>query len=170
MYQPSTGRIPAHYVPKLTRGIARVMTPEQLETLGLLAPTEPVHAPPLKLTRDARNRPGKERQWPSYEMALASAPPNQHGSGPDRSLADFWFCYLALQRGRSAEEETEAKLLEVSQRARERVRLGDPGYVHVTVKNAAEYLERSRHPRARCSGWSKREVLNLDQVALGATP
>ena len=120
------------------------MTPDQLEALALLAPSKPVTAPPLKFTRQVRNRSGKGRQWPSYERALAGAPASNDGSGPDRSRADFWFCYLALQRGWSAEE-TEAKLLEVSEKARERARGGDAGYVEVTVKNAGEWLERSRH-------------------------
>jgi len=119
----------------------RVVTPEQLEGLGLLAPPEVVTAPPLKFTRQERNRSGRERQWPSYEMSLAGAPQTQ--DGPDRSRADFWWSYLALQRGWSAED-TEAKLLEVSEKARERGRGGDPGYVHVTVTNAAAWLERSR--------------------------
>ena len=35
-------------------------------------------------------------------------------------------------------------LTEVSEKARERVRAGDPGYVHVTVTNAGAWLERSR--------------------------
>lgn len=119
----------------------RVMMPEQLEGLGLLAPPEPVTAPPLKFTRQERNRSGKERQWPSYEMSLAGAPQGQ--DGPDRSRADFWWSYLALQRGWSAED-TEVKLLEVSEKARERARAGDPGYVNVTVANAAAWLERGR--------------------------
>jgi len=118
----------------------RVMTPEQLESLGLLAPPEPVTAPPLKFTRQERNRSGKEKQWPSYEMSLAGAPQGQ--DGPDRSRADFWWSYLALQRGWS-HEDTEAKLLEVSDKARERARVGDPGYVHVTVTNASAWLERT---------------------------
>jgi len=121
----------------------RVMTPEQLEALGLLAPPEPVQAAPLKFTRRVESRSGKDRHWPSYDMALAGAPLRADGSGPDESRADFWFSYLARQRGWSAEE-TEAKLLEVSSKAQERVRGGDPGYVSVTVKNAGEWLERNR--------------------------
>jgi len=66
----------------------RLMTPEQLEGLGLLAPPEPVKTPPLKFTGRERNRSGRERQWPSYEMSLAGAPQGQEG--PDRSRADFW--------------------------------------------------------------------------------
>ncbi len=123
----------------------RVMTPEQLESLGLLAKPEPLKATSLKFTRRGENSSGLDRQWPSYEKALAGAP--QSHDGPDRSRADFWFSYLALQRGWSAEE-TEAMLLEVSEKARERVRGGDAGYVHVTVTNAAAWLERSR-PRSR---------------------
>jgi len=119
----------------------RVMTPEQLERLGLLAPSEPVKETALRFTRRNENTPGKKRQWPSYEKALAGAP--LHNDGPDRSRADFWWSYLALQRGWSAEE-TEAMLVEVSEKARERVRGGDGGYVHVTVSNAAAWLERSR--------------------------
>jgi hypothetical protein len=119
----------------------RIMTPEQLEALGLLAKSEPVKARALEFTSRGENRSGKPKQWPSYEKALAGAPQGQ--DGPDRSRADFWFSYLALQRGWSAEE-TEAKLLEVSEKARERVRGGDEGYVHVTVANAGAWLERSR--------------------------
>jgi len=56
---------------------------------------------------------------------------NAAGTGPSRSHADFWWCKLAIQRKWSVEE-TEARLLEVSEKARERLRLGDPGYVHQT--------------------------------------
>jgi RepB DNA-primase from phage plasmid len=121
----------------------RVLTPEHLEELGLLAKSEPMNATALKFTRRGENRSGKTRQWPSYDVALAGAPLNREGTGPSRSHADFWFSYLALQRGWNAEE-TEAKLLEVSESARERARGGDAGYIHVTVTNAAAWLERSR--------------------------
>lgn len=126
----------------------RVMTPEQLAALGLLAPPEPAQASPLKFTQPGRHRTGRERHWPSYERALAGAPQSDDGSGPDRSRADFWFSYLALQRGWSIEE-TEAKLLEVSEKAHERARAGDAGYVHVTVANAGAWLERSRQQSTR---------------------
>ncbi|MGJ5813627.1 DNA-primase RepB domain-containing protein [Paludibaculum fermentans] len=121
----------------------RVMTPDQLESLGLLASPEPVKAVPLKFTQQADRTSDKTRQWPSYERSLSGAPTAPDGNGPDRSKADFWFSYLALQRGWSAED-TEAKLLEVSEKARERERLGDTGYVHVTVTNASAWLERNR--------------------------
>jgi RepB DNA-primase from phage plasmid len=120
----------------------RVRTPEQLEVLGLVAPPEPVKAETLAFTRRSQNSSGTERQWPSYEKSLLGAPTKSDGSGPDRSKADYWWCYLALQWKWSIED-TEAKLLEVSEKARERVRLGDPGYIHTTVLNAAAALARN---------------------------
>jgi hypothetical protein len=120
----------------------RVMTPEQLESLGLVASPEPVIATTLPFVRRSQSPSDKTRQWPSYEKSLAGAPPNRDGTGPDRSKADFWWAYLALQWKWSIED-TEAKLVEVSEKARERVRLGDPGYVHQTVLNASAMLARN---------------------------
>ena len=121
-----------------------VLTPAQLEAMGLLGPPEPAKQPPAR-SFASRNDYASDniRQWPSYEKSLAGAPPSNDGTGPDRSRADFWWCYLALQRGWSVED-TEAKLLDVSEKARERVRPGDPGYVPVTVVNAGAYLARNR--------------------------
>jgi hypothetical protein len=120
----------------------RVMTPEQLEALGLVALPEPVKATTLAFTRRSANSSETVRQWPSYEKSLLGAPTKSDGSGPDRSKADYWWCYLALQWKWSIED-VEAKLLEVSEKARERVRLGDPGYVPTTVLNAAAALARN---------------------------
>ena len=120
----------------------RVMTPEQLEALGLVAEPEPVKAKTLEFTRRFEKSSGKERKWPSYEMSLAGAPQNSEGTGPDRSKADYWWCRLALQRKWNVEE-VEAKLLEVSEKARECVQQGDSGYVSQTVHNAADDLPRS---------------------------
>jgi hypothetical protein len=114
----------------------RVMTPKQLDALGLVAPPEPVKATTLEFTRRSPSSSETVRQWPSYEKSLAGAPTKSDGSGPDRSKADYWWCYLALQWKWSIED-VEAKLSEVSEKARERVRLGDPGYVHTTALNAA---------------------------------
>jgi len=120
----------------------RVMTAQELEALGLVAPPEPIKATTLMFPRRSRHSSEGTRQWPSYEKALAGAPQNAAGSGPSRSHADYWWCYLALQWNWSIED-TEAKLLEVSEKARERVRLGDSGYVHTTVLNAAAMLARN---------------------------
>jgi hypothetical protein len=121
----------------------RVMTPEQLQAMDLLAAPEPIQATTLQFIKRAETRSGKGREWPSYDMSLAGAPRTSDGSGPDRSKADFWWCKLAIQRKWSIED-TEARLLEVSEKARERVRLGDTGYVHQTVLNAAMAVERDR--------------------------
>jgi RepB DNA-primase from phage plasmid len=122
----------------------RVMTPEQLEALGLVVAPEPVKATTLEFTRRFQHSSEKPREWPSYDKALAGAPLNQAGTGPDRSKADYWWSYLALQRKWSIED-TEAKLLEVSEKARERERCGDSGYVSQTVLNASAAL--ARNPR-----------------------
>jgi len=121
-----------------------IMTVQQLEALGLVAPPEPAKVTPLAFARRPQSSSDRTRQWPSYEKSLAGAPLNGAGTGPSRSHADFWWCYLALQRNWSIED-TEAKLLEVSRRAQERVERGDPGYVHITVLNAAAAL--ARNPR-----------------------
>lgn len=121
----------------------RIMTPEQLEELNLLAaPEQPASVIILRPHRVSR-RSDHERQWPDYERSLQGAPPASSGKGPSRSHADFFFCKLAAQRGWSIEE-TERKLLEVSEKARERARCGDDGYARVTAQNAAAAAEEGR--------------------------
>ena len=96
----------------------RIVTPAQLDSLGLVAPPEP--APVVIPLRSRRRHSAAEgeRTWPDYERCVTGAPPNQEGSGPDRSIADFFWCLQAAQRGWSIEE-TANKLLEVSARAQE---------------------------------------------------
>jgi hypothetical protein len=120
----------------------RVMTPAQLEELNLLAAPEQTSSVVNIRRRDSRDIP-RERQWPDYERCLAGAPRLTTGHGPDRSLADFFFCKMAAQRGWSVEE-TEQRLLEVSEKARERARSGDEGYAHLTALNAAAAAEQGR--------------------------
>jgi hypothetical protein len=60
-----------------------------------------------------------ERTWPDYERCVSGAPPSKEGPGPDRSMADFFWCMMAAQRGWSIEE-TANKLMEVSSKAQER--------------------------------------------------
>ena len=64
------------------------------------------------------------------------APRSSDGNGPDRGLADYFFCKVAAQRGWSMEA-TEQRLLEVSEKARERARCGDEGYAHVTCSECS---------------------------------
>ena len=62
---------------------------KELERMGLLAPPEQYPALP-----HARPRAAGNRNWPSYAMCLDGAPLNRAASGPDRSSADFWWCFL----------------------------------------------------------------------------
>lgn len=121
----------------------RIGTPAQLDSLGLVAPPEP--APTVIPLRSRRRHSAAEgeRTWPDYERCVTGAPPNQEGSGPDRSMADFFWCLKAVQRGWSIDE-TANKLLEVSARAQERARLRDEGYALITAQNAAAAAERSK--------------------------
>jgi RepB DNA-primase from phage plasmid len=122
----------------------RVMSPEELESMELLsAAPERSQAAEVKFTDFVPRRSGAKRELPNYEECLARAGPNQAGTGPDRSTADFWWCYFALREGFS-KAETEAKLVEVSPRAQERVGGSDKGYARVTVENAAERLAYNR--------------------------
>ena len=121
-----------------------IMTPAQLESLGLLAAPQPAHSPIIDFpARRAQRSHNRERYWPDYQLALAGAPPNQEGTGPSRSHADYFWCKMAAQRHWSIEE-IEHKLLEVSEKARECLRDGDEGYVRITVQNAAAAAERGR--------------------------
>jgi hypothetical protein len=123
----------------------RIMTPAQLEALGLLAGRAPeqsssvveLHPHRARLSQD------RERQWPDYQRCLLGAPRSNSGDGPDRSLADFFWCKMAAQRGWSIEE-TAHKLVQVSEKAQERARCRDEGYARVTAENAAAAAERGR--------------------------
>jgi len=123
----------------------RVVTPAQLEALGLLAAPEPVQASPVIEFRPHRAHGShvRERRWPDYQRCLTGAPRSDSGDGPDRSIADFFWCKLAAQRGWSIKD-TASKLLEVSAKAQERARLHDEGYARVTAENAAAAAERGR--------------------------
>ena len=121
----------------------RIVTQAQLDSLGLVAPPEPAPAVlPLRSSRKHHASEG-ERTWPDYERCVAGAPPSKEGDGPDRSMADFFWCMMAAQRGWSIEE-TAGKLMEVSAKAQERARLQDEGYALITAQNAAAAATRGR--------------------------
>jgi hypothetical protein len=120
----------------------RIATAAAIESCGILAPPEPPAVIPLKANRRS-TKSDNERTWPDYERCVAGAPPSKEGPGPDRSMADFFWCLMASQRGWSIEE-TACKLLEVSGKAQERARLGDEGYALITAQNAAGAAERGK--------------------------
>jgi hypothetical protein len=56
------------------------------------------------------------KAWPDYQQCLTGAPPNQNKTGPDRSVADFTWCLLALSWDHEVGEVT-ARLRQVSEKA-----------------------------------------------------
>jgi len=120
----------------------RIATPAAIESCAILTPPEPPAVIPLESRRRSTRSEG-ERTWPDYERCVAGAPPSKDGPGPDRSMADFFWCMMASQRGWGIEE-TANKLLEVSGKAQERARLGDEGYALITSQNAAAAAERGK--------------------------
>jgi hypothetical protein len=115
----------------------RICTVEELERMGLLAPPEEFAPLP-----PPRPQAVSGRQWPSYAKSLHKAPLNSAGTGPDRSRADFWWCFLAIQWGFGIEETAES-LLQESAKARymeDRCK----GYALMTARSAAAAVERRR--------------------------
>lgn len=135
------GDFPTVAIIEATAG--RITTPEALESLGLVAPEDP--APTVVRFQPSGNRKplSGERSWPDYERCVKAAPPSKEGQGPDRSMADFFWCLMAAQRGHNIEDIAD-KLLEVSPKAQERARLHDEGYALITAQNAAAAAERGR--------------------------
>jgi hypothetical protein len=130
----------------------RVMTKEQLEAMGLLAPEtkriKSVAATKPRRTGSSDIRPRTNKVWPSYAISLASVGLNRSGSGPDRSVADFKWCMTAIDWGWSIEE-TARKLSEVSEKTRQKLDLGDKGYPLLTAQNAAAEVQRNDQKRGR---------------------
>jgi hypothetical protein len=122
----------------------RVMTPERLQQMELLAESEPVkaHSAPARVSADSLLHP-----WPSYKICVMRARKKKDGS-PDRSHADISFCMISITGGHPAEA-TAAKLEEVSEKARQNVARGDTGYPLVTARNAAEYVANNSKGRSR---------------------
>ena len=70
----------------------RTTTAEALQSLGLVAPEDP--APTVVRFKTAsNNKQGSgERSWPDYKRCVIAAPRSKEGQGPDRSMADFFWC------------------------------------------------------------------------------
>jgi DNA invertase Pin-like site-specific DNA recombinase len=113
----------------------RLLTEKELSQMGLLAAPEPIKIPVAFAGTSSNIRP-----WPSYAICLERAPKKKDGT-PDRSRADLNFAMTALTGGKQVEE-TIAKLTELSERVKERLR-SDPGYARVTVENAAKFVSQN---------------------------
>jgi hypothetical protein len=112
----------------------RMTSPAELERIGLVAPPE--HFAPVSPRR--RFSRGTDK-WPIYAKSLAGAPRNRDGSGPDRSRADYWWCFLAIQWGHGVDD-TAARLLQESSKARE----GGKSYALHTARQAEAAVEGRR--------------------------
>lgn len=112
----------------------RIVTPSQLQEIGLLAPEPAASAAPFRVYR---RRSG--RQWPDYQHTLTGAPPNHGNTGPDVSRADFFWSLVAAQRGFSIEAIAE-QLMALSSKAQENGEL----YARLTATNAAAAAFRER--------------------------
>lgn len=115
----------------------RIVTRDDLEAAGLVA--APIEV--CSIGRAGAN--WRAKAWPSYERCLQKAPLAHQSDRPDVSRADFTFCLLAIDWGRSIEETCE-RLLEKSSKAREN---GD-SYARLTVQRAAAAVD--RRPRGNC--------------------
>lgn len=124
----------------------RVVSPAELEALGLVAEPEPVKPTtvlPLRVSRRHENAI-RARKWPDYQRCLDQAPPNHGKSGPDVSRADFVWCMTALDWGYNIDE-TAAQLIQLSPKA------GENGerYAMRTATNAAAAVQRKEQGQGR---------------------
>jgi hypothetical protein len=117
----------------------RVATPAQLESMGIVAAPEPVHAAaatPFRVSSVGRS-------LPDYQRCVLGAPMKDGENRPDISRADFFFAMLCSQRGFGTEE-IAARLMELSTKAQE----NGPHYAQLTAENAVAATERQRRTRA----------------------
>ena len=116
----------------------RTTTQQQLEALHILAKPDPVAlATPIRVFSE------KGRSWPDYQRCFQGAPMKNGENKPDISRADFFWCFLAAQRGWSSEE-TASRLMQLSSKAQE----NGQGYAELTADNALEACDRQRRGRA----------------------
>ena len=114
--------------------LARTVTVQELTDLKLVAPPEerPARVSPLS-SRSA----GSLQRWPDYQRCVDGAPRNNDDTGPDISRADFTWCRMAYQWGRSIED-IAAQLTDLSAAAKK----DGPNYVSRTVTRAAASVDR----------------------------
>lgn len=114
----------------------RLVTAEQLESLGLVAPKPAAPAAPLRAYRRG------SREWPDYQRCLRGAPLNHAQTGPDISRADFFWSMMSAQRGFDTDT-IATRLMEVSSKAQENGEL----YARKTAENAIATVSRDLSAR-----------------------
>ena len=120
----------------------RIVTKDQLEQSGLVAPPEPrKEAPASPLRASGRSR--ARGVWPSYERCVANAPLNHGQTGPDISIADWEWCRTAYDWGWPVESIAD-RLMQVSSKARE----NGERYAERTATRAAASVD-ARQQRGR---------------------
>jgi hypothetical protein len=115
----------------------RLTTVDELERLGLFSPPEILPAP-----ASDRLHTACDGKLPDYGKCLAGAPLNRAGTGPDRSRADYWYCFLAYDWGHTPVECAD-HLLQVSEKA-QYMEKRSKGYALMTAERAAAAVERRR--------------------------
>jgi hypothetical protein len=114
----------------------RIVTPSQLQQLGLVAPESAAPAAPFRVSRAREG-------FPDYARIVEGAPLNHGQTGPDISRADFFWSLVAAQRGWDAGAIAH-RLMQMSTKAKE----NGEEYARVTAQNAVEAASRkSRHAR-----------------------
>jgi len=122
---------------RISQAIPRhIVTKEQLEAIGLVAPSEPETVTPAFFQRAASSRTGKKQlNAPRYGRIMPVRLPVRR---PAATVAvrpehgDFTWCMTAIDWGFPIEE-TVAKLPAVNEKARERGQLWDEGYPLITA-------------------------------------
>jgi len=109
-------------------------TKAQLESMGLLAPPEPVLSAPPRCS-DEKERKG----WPDYARCLEQS----IARGSKRTSADFAFCCIAIDLFRNTPEATADKLMEHSTKAQEN------GYLYALGQATRAAEKVAQNPRRR---------------------
>ncbi|HEV8039082.1 MAG TPA: hypothetical protein VGP62_09480 [Bryobacteraceae bacterium] len=92
----------------------RIVTPAQLESMGLPEAAPEKRQPPVSPLRCSNDRP-RRLAWPSFDRCMEEALARDRR----RSSADFTFCCIAIDHFKRTPEETADKLMEVSSKAKE---------------------------------------------------
>ena len=130
------------FFPKLQQNAADCESPAQHLPNPRWKDSRRTHAGSHPITETTGDAPDwcQTNRWPDYAQCLRGAPATLAGN-PDRSRADFLWSKWALERGHYFGEVV-AKLVEVSEKARQESKHGNLRYAMRTVEAAEEALGR----------------------------